>query len=204
MPKLTRFIGLAAIFAAISCNSAFAQQSKKAPKVWAQEPTSVLGIKLGVPLAELALAECESYSSTPPRDAPCTVKDKYNLQKGRFENLTGMPKIGVDYASSLNLHEGVVRSLVLKLDHKDFLKLRSILEERYGAPTQVERGTVTSGAGAVLNSDTLTWTGKKITLLLLERSVTVDSTYAIFTDKSVEAAESASQLQKSKDAASKF
>ncbi|WKL14262.1 hypothetical protein QYQ99_17800 [Comamonas testosteroni] len=204
MSKLSRAIGLTAIFAAILFNPVFAQKSKKPPKVWAQEPTSVLGIKLGVPLVDLALAECESYSSIPPQDAPCTVKDKYNLQKGRFENLIGMPNIGVDYSTTLNLHNGLVRSLTLKLDHRDYLKLRSILEERYGAPTQVERGTVTSGAGAVLNSDTLTWTGKRITLLLLERAVTVDSTYVTFTDESVMAAEIESQTQKSKDAASKF
>lgn len=204
MSKLSRFIGLTAVCAAILCNPAFAQKSKKAQKAWSQEPTTVLGIKLGVPLVDLALAECDSYSSTPPQDAPCTVKDKYNIQKGRYENLIGMPKIGVDYSTTLNLHNGLVKSLTLKLDHKDYIKLRSILEERYGAPTQVERGTVTTGAGAVLNSDILTWVGKKITLLVLERAVTIDSTYATFTDGAVAAAEIESQSQISKDAASKF
>lgn len=82
MSKLSRAIGLTAIFAAILFNPVFAQKSKKPPKVWAQEPTSVLGIKLGVPLVDLALRNASRTHQYRHRMHLAQLKTNTTFKKG--------------------------------------------------------------------------------------------------------------------------
>ncbi|NIF82789.1 hypothetical protein F3J24_04610 [Comamonas sp. Tr-654] len=192
-----------AAVAALVCAPAFAQKAKKT-KGWAQEPDTVLGIKLGVPVASLALAECKSYSSTPPEGAQCVVKHEYGYRPDKVLNLIGMPDIGVHYATEIMVFDGFAKTLTLNLEHKDYPKIKDILIERYGKPQEQLKSDVTTGAGAVLSSESLMWKGKKMNLIVVERALSADKTAVFFTDLAVQAADLASRDKKSKDAASKF
>jgi hypothetical protein len=174
-------------------------------QTWAKEPDTIFGIKLGVPVASLALPTCPPKKGLFPDPLPtelCILPYEYSSDK--FSYLFGTPDLGVRYTATLVLFEGEVRGLLLSLDQSKFEMMKAILIERYGKPTEVKILEVTTGAGAKFSSQEIRWKGKNINITATERVVTIDESSVIFTDKMIAGKEDAAQESKKKGAALKF
>jgi len=184
--------------------AALGDAPKKPPKEWTQEPTSVIGIKLGAPLSESGIPTCPKYVSgswTPPKDV-CVDEDGYSPDK--YRKVEGLPWPDIAMTGSVFLLDGKVQSLYLDLRHDDYQRFKEILISRYGPPTETEASPVTSMGGAVVDAETLSWSGKATTIVLVERAGRIDRSVVSFNDNALlEQAHKARQSDIAKEA-SKF
>jgi hypothetical protein len=97
-----------------------------------------------------------------------------------------------------------VNSIHIDFWYSDYDRMKAILIERYGSPTKVEQATVTSGAGAVVQTETLYWTGQNNSVHLFQRFNRIDKSLVAFTNNALSAKQSQRTSDKVKDTASKM
>lgn len=160
---------------ALACVSSIAA-AETTPQ-WPQEPTAVLGIKLGVPLAASPLLSCPEYMPSeqerpPPKDL--CIRGGDNPFGEPIRPVEGLPWKDIAITASVSLFDGRVESVSFDLRHDDYGKFKEILTTRYGPPMKRELLKATSYAGAVVDSEMLQWFGKTVSIGLLERSERID------------------------------
>lgn len=172
------------IFAVATATSA----APASAQIWSQQPTTVLGVELGAKVSSLPLPVCGKPTRGASGDgyAEQCIDPPFEGRPDRLRWLRGMPRLGeVGYAASLVLHDGQVESLYLVFDQFRFDQMKAILIEKYGAPSRTGTERVTSGAGAVLSSETLAWLGDRVTIDLKERSGKVTDSLVVFSSRDV-------------------
>lgn len=181
--------------------SGLALASSFAMGQWAQEPTEVFGIKLGQPVEMSGLKKCPAYSRDAGYGTELCISE---YSRGANLSLINLPLREAGARGSIKLFGGVVASVMLSMDHKDYARMRELLVTRYGQPTVVKTDRLVSGAGAVVSGETASWVGSKNTLTLMERVGTINESAAAFSNnEAFNAQESARRESIAKDA-SKF
>lgn len=164
---------------ALACVSSIAIAAETTP--WTQEPTAVLGIKLGVPLAASPLPSCPEYMPSererPPPKELC-IRGGDSPFGDRVRPIEGLPWKDMAITASVSLFDGKVESVYFELRHDDYGKFKEILTTRYGPPMKRDVSQVTSYAGAAVDSETLHWIGETASIVLIERSGRIDRSAA--------------------------
>ena len=163
------------LFAVLVCASLSAYAQKATP--WQKEPTAVFGIALGEVLDNAAIGECGGAKpqSTEESIAACTM---HRPRDGDLV-IAGLP-VSVFDGGFVRREDGVVTSISLRGKQGDYQSIKTLLLERYGRPTVVRTEALQNAMGATFKSEVLTWYGKKVSLILEERSDSIDTTRAFF------------------------
>lgn len=178
---------------AISCTSAWSQ-------TWSREPTSVFGLKLGAPLKPGDLEPCDTKAQDSGPLAFCrTDSVGYSAPF-----LVGGFPVREFREGMLTVDDGVVSALMIQGNHSDYAQIRALLIERYGAPTKRVAAEVQNTAGAAFKSERLTWIGKRVSIVLIERSGRVDQTAVNFMHNASTASSAQEREQKTKADAAKM
>lgn len=163
---------------ALACVSSIAA-AETTPE-WSQEPTAVLGIKLGAPLAASPLPSCPEYMPSeqwkPPKEL--CIRGGDSPFGDRVRPIEGLPWKDIAITASVSLFDGKVESVYFDLRHDDYGKFKEILTTRYGPPMRRELSQVTSYAGAAVDAETLHWIGETASIVLIERSGRIDRSAA--------------------------
>lgn len=149
-------------------------------KAWLKEPNAVFGIKIGNPLADSQIQPCpeKSYESK----SICLITSSYKTNDGKpIYSVGGHP---FDYAGiSINIDEiGVVSDIQARMSHDRFHEFVAALISRYGEPTLTANEEIQTKSGGKYKNQTLTWTGKHLTITALERVTTITDSYVVFSD----------------------
>lgn len=183
-------------------SQAAAQQPPAKPgKVWSKEPDSVLGVKLGLPLAESNLPEC---AFNLPPDGPICLKQVgggHPSTPAKFY-LFGTPFSYASFPVTLT-DDGRVYSVSVELSRDNFDDFAGALVARYGPPTNQFITKAQNSFGASLSGRLMAWTGKRVNINAIER-ISSDRSVVTFTDRAIEAAQTKSRLESSKSAAGKL
>lgn len=143
---------------------------------WAQEPESVLGIKLGAPLFE-------SISSCPKtwEGQPFCVRAQTELNGELWSGLHNLPDLnGLSYLASAVEIDGVVGSVELSCESREFERWLGLLGQRYGEPHSVESRDVKSLAGRAFSSRSVAWVGTGMHIVATERAGRLDKCSVTF------------------------
>lgn len=168
---------------------------------WEKEPSMVMGVRLGVPLAKSGIEECPKLKGLDHIMSLCYEKNPYSNE---MVSLRGTPDLGFFYSASLRVRDGDVSALSMNFHHDSFDDAVSMFTERYGRPQKIDPGTVTTIGGAVLRSQLLLWKGKEMNLTVLERVNDIDSSAAMFSDANMDKMRQLEESEKHKAAASKL
>lgn len=153
---------------------------RSSAQAWNQEPTSVMGIPLGVDYSSLPIGACRGglFRSITPADGPCTTTSR-SIANGVVFGLVNLPDLGFDFRAELVLIRNRVAGVRLVTTHANFSTLLSLLTERYGPPHRDDHGEVQNGVGATFANRKLTWTGSLATVYLTERHGTVQQSQVL-------------------------
>jgi hypothetical protein len=146
---------------------------------WSQEPEKVLGVRLGAAVPDAA-PYCPATGSA---QNTCLVRPDARMPPSLriITRVRGTPDIGIRHAvPTVRYVNDRVHSLTIDTDHAEWKALKALLIERYGPPSETEQRQVVAGSGAMLGSETLTWTGTKVSIFAWERSGRVDQSSAMF------------------------
>jgi hypothetical protein len=186
--------------------------------VWEKEPDAFLGVKLNEPFnvapcptkifGQYAKTEVLDYEAMKSLEGVClnTTDPLYKYLKpesGPFK-LAHLPALGVGYAASVHMKNGVVSKITIELKQSNFGVLLTAFKDRYGSPTSIESNTVKTTAGAEFNAADVTWKGKKLSISMYERMGKVDESYIVISDNLIMEAELAAQRAKRAAEAQKF
>lgn len=154
--------------ALLTCAAALAQD-------WPKEPDSVLGARLGVPLAEIGLPDCATKPSGPCLSTRPSPLPGYPL----LRTIQQHPFPYATFAVEVDDH-GTVTQVVARLKQESFGRFHDVLRERYGPPTAPAETAVQSRAGATYPSREDAWVGKLVTITALERAESIDWSVVAF------------------------
>jgi hypothetical protein len=178
--------------AALCCSAAFSQSKKPSPPVlqketapvaapvWDKEPETIFGLKLGEVLPTDVLPQCPvpNYANKYQQPKEFCIDPRTGPYADQTVMLRMLPLSEITTVAPIYFEDGRFYSLHLRAPHDYYQKLRTLLVERYGPPTYSETTMVKSRAGAEFTSETLTWRGKKNSILLIERQGSIDSSLA--------------------------
>jgi hypothetical protein len=187
------------LFAVLAATAAHAQ--------WNKEPTHVFGVELGRDLSASSVARCVAPSRDNNFAASVVLCLDGIAVDAREITLRNLNLPGVDTAT-VQMDEGVVRSIRIDFHHNYYQPMRSALVERFGVATRTQMGTVTTLLNVSLRTETVRWDGGRNSIVLNERVGTIEDSVLIFSnnvaskmrvEKDVERRSSAA-----KDAAGRF
>lgn len=138
---------------------------------WDKEPESLLGIRLGVPLAE-SLGECPKnrFGYTLQWELMC-----WQYFAPNFFEIANPPAIGVFVSDvKVGVVENRVETVFFQFLHLEHEKVATLLMAKYGPPTQVKSNIVQNKMGASFESKEMTWIGKNLTLSYNSRAGKID------------------------------
>jgi len=130
---------------------------------WTQEPAAMFGISIGQPFpAAGEIADCPLFAPFRRENLPDEMC--VDTRKGFSADaiaLRYVPLGGVLGDASVELHDGLVRSIRVTFDRRQFAETKALLLDRYGP----SHSRVADESG-----ETLAWTGSRITLTLRENA----------------------------------
>jgi hypothetical protein len=175
------------------------------PAVWAKEPNSFLGIKFGEPIPTLQECPRDGYGPDFERikQLPSICLAGTPAVKEYF-NIYNLPPLGFSYSVSMKLEQGVPVWFSLTTQGENFDQLVTAFLERYGPPSEQVAGSVKTRAGAEFSSRSYLWKGKRIEILLDERSERIDISGVMITDAELSKARLQRQQDMNKAGASKL
>lgn len=151
----------------LSCAAAGASE-------WAQEPTEIIGIKLGAPLSLPPCAERRPFDRDwRPPSSLCAVRT--GVYDDRVQTLEGLPWNDIGISGSVGLYGGNVSYVMFTVGHDYYQRFKEMLISKYGQPHEIIPKAVTSRAGAVLSSEQLVWKGRDVEIVSLEREGRIDT-----------------------------
>lgn len=187
-------------------------------QAWDKEPEAFLGIKFNEPLVvqkcpvkplgQYVKTEYLDYEAMKSLEGVCLdVTDslyKYQKPDGGTFKLAHLPALGIGYAASVHVKNGVVSKITIDLKQSNFGVLLTAFKDRYGVPTTVETNSVKTTAGAEFNAADVAWKGKLLSIYMYERMSKVDESYVVISDNAIMDAEIAAQRAKRAAEAQKF
>ncbi|MBA6058955.1 MULTISPECIES: hypothetical protein [Pseudomonas] len=189
----------AVIFAAIlASGSAYA--AKPAVKVWANEPSSFLGLTFESS-SIMALPQCTPGVIGFQQTQLCREKPYGNLYM-----IEGKPSIGLryNYQLSAGLKDSQVEYFLLTGNTDDFDKAAELFIEKYGRPSSRTAPQVKTKAGAAFVNDTLVWDGMRVSITLERFSTDINTFSATVINKPASEASARAAAEKTKSNASKL
>lgn len=168
---------------------------------WRNEPESIMGIKLGAPLTESAMARCSSPDAKPSE--PCLEK------QGGLSEAPARFLISRQAFAYADFHviidaTGVVSQLMVLLPQRNFNEFSAVLVERYGSPTRATTEQLQNRLGAAFSSRKMEWIGRRVRIMAMERGNTLDRSVVSIQDIVSVDREMQQDRDKVKDAASKL
>lgn len=167
-------------------------------QTWQAEPSTVFGIPLGGSTAQVRTCPDEDWKNVEPA---CQVTNKHLTS---LIHLYGVPKLGLPYTAQLVPRDGRVMAIRLRHKQEHFAQMRALLEERYGAPTKVQTETAVTQQGGRFGNTTLEWTGKKVSIVAIERIGTINDSLVSFSDNELLRSQTEESESRTKGAASKL
>jgi hypothetical protein len=165
------FRSIAGLVIALVCLTANARDEG-----WKKEPDTVLGATLGARLDYAQLTQC-SQGKRDTRYVFCSLAVS---GWGKTIPLGGFPLSEIKNGlATLDDDENLVE-LSMWSSRSDFSALRSAMIERYGPPTGRELATWKNKLSAAFPSEELTWVGKKVIIILMERGASADESSLAF------------------------
>lgn len=225
---MLRHLVLAALTAAISAGAAAQGKGKpqetlkspaaQAPRPWTKEPTTFLGIALGVPMS---LPDCPIYKPNPngvteelDEGAAARLETACHMPDSPYERgmrmslptrkIANLPDLGFHYTVEALVVKGLVKEVHLKLAQHNFGKMIETLSARYGQPTTSATKSVQNSMGAVFEATDHVWAGKKLSIYAIERFISVDRSQVLILDPEVMKAEEAEKARIKADGAQKL
>jgi hypothetical protein len=186
----------------------FAQpKSQSAPsrdqaQAWTKEPSTVLGLRLGVPPEDGGLPSCQEGVSHPASPCLSTVANPLPGYKPLL-TIEGHPFTYAAFSVSVD-DSGVLSKITARMNHDRFAEFCNVLKERYGQPTSQVMSEAQSRSGPTYPNQSYVWSGKKITIVASERFESIDQSAVIFSDNAATARASATKEADHKNAASKL
>lgn len=150
------------LLAACLAGPAIAAKKTAEPAPWTQEPDSFMGVKMSSNVI-YDLTQCPSGVLNSQQATMCykpPYKDLYMIE--------GLPKIGLDYFYSLSVkvRDRAVEYFYLSANTRDFEKLSQVFIAKYGQPGSKVITPVKTKAGASFSNETLTWSGRKVRIVV--------------------------------------
>lgn len=190
------------VAAVILCSVlSFSSQAQQASPQWRLEPVAVLGVKLGVPIQESEIPRCSSVDAK--ADEPCLEKQGGLAEAPARYGVMRHPFLYAEFTAIVD-DTGVVSQVMVLLNQSKFSEFSSVLVERYGAPATSTTTQWQNRAGGRFPSRELTWGGKKVRILAMERGHTVDRSVIAIQDIAAVDRELQKANEKVKGAASKL
>lgn len=171
-----------AILLAVICTATAAHGAKKSTEaeVWAQEPTSFIGIKLNEKLI-YQLKQCpEDYDF----DAPEEMCYERPYIEGYY-SLRDTPPLGIGYGAAVMTHESQIREIRLTTKADNYDAVKSMLLQKYGKPLKQSSETVKTKVGAAFQNEKTYWDGQRITIILEKYYDTIDKSSVSVINKDV-------------------
>ena len=160
--------------------SAFAQSS--AP-VWAEEPTTFLGIALGVPYAEQK--ELVPCPTTPSGYVDYDYKG-FCVEMPFRANYRNEPFLGFPYSLQLIGVSGGINSpefVMVRLPRAHASTAIKLLIDKYGKPTQTDTSTAQNSYGGRVSGTDLTWQGKNVEVSFVHAGGSLSESVIMVTTK---------------------
>lgn len=159
-------------FSAAAANAA-------SPKAWKDEPSSFLGISLDSTFPG-AMQECPTKGSGALRfvDPGSTARMTTMCVGPAFQNMYQIyagPKLGFGYELNAFTYDGRVGMFLLTSHVANFSAMKDLLSERFGAPRSKQSLAVTTKGGGKFTSERLTWSGKKVNIVLDQLSSDINT-----------------------------
>jgi hypothetical protein len=166
---------------------------------WTKEPDTVLGVRVGQPLAASRLPDCpeKAYESL----SLCLITAR---PYGALRLSIGGHPFSYAAISVIVDDSGVVSRLQAWMKSERFGEFREVLIARYGSPTKQAIGEAKNLAGASFKNERMEWIGRRLTITAIERFEKVDESMVIFSDNAAAERSAAERKKKSKDDASKL
>jgi hypothetical protein len=154
---------LSAIAAALLCPLAAAAGP------WSQQPTEVMGIRLGAPLHSAGLPPCDAVNEVRgrlstaamcfhPRSAPARPERTYYTVHNAPDLGAGRQQVVIDVA------DGHVAGVLLTGSARRFAEVAAVLEARYGKPTETVGDPARHGSGGNAGAISKRWRGDRVTI----------------------------------------
>ncbi|WP_152645533.1 hypothetical protein [Pseudomonas sp. 10-1B] len=137
------------------------------PKVWAQEPTSFLSIKLNEKLI-YQLKQCPEDYSVP--DEMCYERPYIE----GYYSLRSTPPLGIGYGAAVVTHESQIREIRLTTKVENYDTVKAMLLQKYGQPLKQSSETVKTKVGVSFQNEKSYWDGQKVMLILDKYGDTID------------------------------
>jgi hypothetical protein len=141
---------------------------------WEQEPTAVIGIQLGVPLADQpSLPPCPRAPLLPggtllsPDHRHKGMCYPEPVFLGRLKVWNG-PDLGVGYWIEAVIDKDLVAGVDLAVVGSDRARMLDVLIARYGQPMQTVEKTYRNRLGATFVGKEYAWAGERVVLLFAE------------------------------------
>jgi hypothetical protein len=142
---------------------------------WPKEPDRIFGLKLGEPVDAREVRACGQDADE--HQAAITF-----CRSDFIGGAWAVQSFPIDEFREgfLSFDDGRAASLYVTAWHDDYLRVRALLLERYGKPTQSSVEAVRTKAGVPYKAERLVWRGKNVWLTLDEFSGKVDTTGITF------------------------
>lgn len=135
---------------------------------WLQEPTAFLGINIAGNLKH-DLKQCP-----PGYELPTEIC--YKLISDGIYQVWGLPNIGIDNPRvAVQVKDSSIQYISLKTYEDQFPKLKSLLIQKYGKPTNSKSEVVKTKVGASFNNEKLYWQGANVVMVLSRYSNDIET-----------------------------
>ncbi|MCW5631775.1 MAG: hypothetical protein KIT17_00410 [Rubrivivax sp.] len=140
-----------------------------AQDAWPQQPTHVMGIRLGAPLVSAGIQPCDASNEVRGRISTSTLCFHPRAAQGRpdrtFYTVHNAPDLGTGAQRVLlEVAYGQVAGILLTGHAAGFDKAVAVLEARYGPATQTVAGRAPAQAGAGETAVSKRWRGDRVTI----------------------------------------
>ncbi|WP_264311988.1 hypothetical protein [Pseudomonas putida] len=187
---------LAVVFTATAAHGA---KKNTEAEVWAQEPTSFIGIQLDENLI-YQLKQCpEDYDFNAPEEM-CYERPYVT----NYYSLRYTPALGIGYGAAVMTHESQIREIRLTTKEENYDTVKSMLLQKYGKPLKQSSETVKTKVGAAFRNEKIYWDGKKVTIVLERYYDTIDKSRVSVINKDVAHKAIKAENDKMTDSASKL
>ncbi|MBI5717447.1 MAG: hypothetical protein HZC37_07145 [Burkholderiales bacterium] len=176
---------------------------------WPQQPTDVMGIRLGAPLDGAGIQPCDASNEYRGRLSTSVFCYQPRAALGRpdrtFFTVHNSPDLGTGgQRVVLDVAFGHVAGILLTGNAIRFDKMLAVLETRYGTATETAVGKARFGDGAEFATVTKRWRGDRVTIEATSPFGRADEFTVYWSDLATQARRDAQSARESKSGASKL
>lgn len=149
------------------------------PKAWKEEPTAFLGIGLDTNFPG-GMQECPTRGAgglryVDPFDGARMATTCVGPAFQNMYQIYGSPKLGFGYELNAFTYDGKAGLFLLTSNVANYAAMKELLIARYGAPSKKQSLSVTTKGGGKFTSEQLTWSGKKVSIVLDQLSSDINT-----------------------------